>query len=185
MGDLSDNFSTIQTASKWLTRIELERQGVLLDGPIVPSWFKTRCVDCSAPKPFKDMSMVSRLTSACEIHDARYTVIPVVFKKGSKELRRARKHADKEFFNNCKLIVGAYGKRRWRGVFLTRIVYSAVRTFGRWAIGKRDVQGHRMPKTNTELSDWCSMVEECYMPSEQSKRFEKSLETFINHLEAN
>lgn len=184
MSKKTDEFSLL-IAGSVLTRNELENQGVLLKGPIVPAWFKTRCVDCSAPKPFKNMSMVARLTSACEIHDARYTVIPVVFENGSKALRRARKHADREFFDNCKLIVGAYGRRRWRGLLLTRTVYAVVRAFGRWAIGKSDVKGHRMPKNHQEFLDWKAMVNECYRATLQSKLFEQSLEASIEHPEAN
>jgi hypothetical protein len=164
------------------TRAQLYRDGVLLLGPIVPEWFKERCDNCSAPNKLKGKFMVSQLTSACRIHDLRFTMIPYVFEKGSLR-REARRHADSEFLENCRVIVGARGAYRVRGFFLTRTVYATVRMFGRWAMKEPNVTGPRMPKTTAELEQWLSIVDNCYVETFESRINKKNLERYVKALE--
>ena len=139
------------------TRAQLELEGTLLEGVIVADWFKENCDGCSA-SIFKKYPTMRQLESACIIHDAEYTFIPVSYPLKSKGAKNARKLADKRLLRNCKLIIGARGKHPIRRFTLSRAVYYVVRLCGSKAVVPLHKKAYRMPRTTEQLAEFMNMV---------------------------
>lgn len=83
------------------TRAELRDEGILLEGPIVPEWFKALSDGCSIPGRFTRWLLRAKMTrSVCLIHDLRYMMIDVMFEDATREKILARSLADRELQSN-------------------------------------------------------------------------------------
>lgn len=141
------------------TREQLRLEGTELEGIILPDWFKESCDGCSIGKA-KHLGVLAELRSACRIHDAEYTIIPIVYEIKTKPAKKARKRADKRLFRNVKTIIGARGKRPVRKFMLSRIAYGIVRSCGRWAVVPVRKKAERMPRTEAQYEELCEMIDE-------------------------
>lgn len=132
-----------------------------MEGIIPPKWFKKRCDGCSVPtKVAKKATKAKMLRAGCDIHDGEYTILPIIFEKGSPEIKRHRKESDRRLYRNIKLIACDFKKPTWKSKFLAPIYYIALRPFGRFALTHWTKKRSRMPVTSKEYDEFVAMVNE-------------------------
>ena len=137
-----------------------------LDGMIPPKWLKKRCDGCSVPTKLAKRSYIATMLRAgCDIHDAEYTTIPIMWDRTSKKAKQERRNSDKRLRENIKIIMSARGKHPIRGKFVGTVFWMALRPFGRWALtDPRCTKLERLPLTDQEDKDFLDMIEEFYGP---------------------
>jgi len=103
------------------TREQLEKEGILLWGPVIPEWFKPISDGCSVPKGLKWIMRARQGVAACRIHDYAYFCISFAYPPGHyrrEELRIASDYMLK--VNRAKslprILSRLYGALYFRGV---------------------------------------------------------------------
>lgn len=116
------------------TRRQLEAEGKLLHGPIVPEFFKLQSDGCSVPlgRVGRFLMRADQARPACDIHDYRYYEIAILWATGAIEWVNARFAADYELKVNRKLVA----KRLFFGRIYAAIYFRPVRIGGRLSIKK-------------------------------------------------
>ena len=131
------------------TREELEEEGTLLEGDIVPDWFKWRSDKCSVPGRFMKWGLRAEVYAAgCYIHDWDYYKTNIIFEPGSKEWRGSLKMADLRLKRNVRLI------QKWpvRSKLHGFLYYAGVRIGGRKAARKKSkIEDIWMPPTKEDI----------------------------------
>lgn len=113
------------------TRDELAAEGVLLDGPIVPEWFKLQSDGCSVPTRLGRFFLRARQSRAgCYIHDFEYWLIALEWVAHSPEWVGARMAADYRLKQNRKLVA----RNKAIGWIYSRLWFRGVRVGGRSAV---------------------------------------------------
>lgn len=116
------------------TRDEFQRAGVLLEGKVVPEWFRGQCDGCSVPWWWLRWLMNAELARpVCVIHDYEYYLASLSFEPGQAEWAGARAAADFRLRKNRAQIA----RNRVVGWFYSRSYWIAVRFWGRAALWKR------------------------------------------------
>ena len=147
------------------TRNYLKNTGEELEGMVAVKWFKKNCDGCSFPTKVAKRSYIAKMLRAgCDIHDAEYTTIPLMWPPKSKRAKKERKLADKRLRKNTRRIMGAMGKHPWRGAIVGSIIWAGLRPFGRWAMTPPLTKIERMPGNLEELHEFIFMIEEFYGP---------------------
>lgn len=116
------------------TREQLEAEGILLYGPLVPEFFKLQSDGCSIPlgRVGRFLMRAKQARPACYIHDYRYYLMAILWATGAIEWVNARFSADYELKLNRKLVA----KYRFFGKIYAAIYFRPVRTGGRLTIKK-------------------------------------------------
>lgn len=112
------------------TRKQLEEDGILLHGPIVPEFFKLQSDGCSIHLgPIgRFLLRAKQARPACYIHDYRYYLIAILWANGAIAWVNARFGADYELKRNRKLVA----KYLFFGRIYAMIYFRPVRIGGRF-----------------------------------------------------
>lgn len=88
------------------TRVELEKAGILLKGPIVTDWFKKQSDGCSIPggRLGKYLLKAEQARPACFIHDFMYYLTALQYKHKTPAWVGSRMEADYQLKKNRRLI---------------------------------------------------------------------------------
>lgn len=115
------------------TRSQLAKEGVLLEGPVVLSWFKLQSDNCSVPTKLGKMFLNAKKFSwPCQIHDFMYYLPAIQYAPHSPKWQGARLQADARLKENIRLVA----KNRFAGWMYSRIYFRSVRIGGRGAMRK-------------------------------------------------
>lgn len=114
------------------TRSQLAKEGVLLEGPIVPDWFKWQSDGCSTPGGKLGGWLLKReeTESACYIHDFGYYLTAIQWPSHSPAWMGDRLEADAYLKVNRRKL----GKNKLIGWIYSRIYFRGTRIGGRWAM---------------------------------------------------
>lgn len=135
-------------------RKDIEADGVLLDGWIVPDWFKAQSDGGSIPTRLGKWILREKDgRPAAYVHDFDYYLIPLEYKKNSPEWVGARQEADIRLKQNLALIVS---RKRWYARFIARQWYRGVRIGGKHTV--RTVAELAIPPTAQEAVELYAFV---------------------------
>ena len=141
------------------TRSQLVKEGVLLEGPVVPGWFKIQSDDCSTPGGRLGGWLLQRRVArpACIIHDFEYYLTSLQWPSYSPAWMGDRLKADANLKVNRKKI----GRNKLIGWIYSRIYFRGTRIGGRWAMRKpqkRPIQDKLAvppgPKSRKQLKEY-------------------------------
>ena len=140
------------------TREQLEREGVLLLGPIVPEWFKAIADGCSVPRGIRWIMRAEQGRAACYIHDWRYYCAGIANEKGSGERAANRIMADYELKQNR----AASMRSRAVGWIYGALYFRGVRAGGAYAMRDRIELMERIPPNRADAILLLSHIQDYY-----------------------
>ena len=145
--------------SRTKSRKELEEEGVYLNGPIVPEWFKPKCDGCSVPKGIRWAMKANQGHAPCVIHDWKYFVIPLAYSPNNIMREHERIKADYEL----KINRGMVAKNRVFGKLFGMFYFRGVRIGGKRAITKSKLGIiDKSPNTIDEINELNKHIEKYY-----------------------
>lgn len=114
------------------TRTQLLKEGILLEGPIVPDWFRLQSDACSTPGGRLGGWLLKRQTAqaACYIHDFEYYLTALQWPSYSPAWMGDRLKADA----NLKVNRRKMGRNKLVGWIYSRIYFRGTRIGGRWSM---------------------------------------------------
>ena len=160
------------------TRQELEEDGILLNGAIVPEWFKPKCDGCSVPGGLRWMMKANQGKAACVIHDWDHFCVPIAFNPGNILREHERIRSDYQLkINRAKV-----AKNRFVGRLLGMFYFRGVRFGGSNSINKSIEQLlEKAPPTRETLKDLVFYIE-TYYPDLDREWFEFVIENMSMHI---
>lgn len=138
------------------TREELEAEGILLLGPLVPLWFRLQSDGGSVPGGWFGRWLLKekQWRAAAFIHDFCYYIIALMYKPGSSAWVTARFRADDELKRNRRKCA----KNRFIGWMTGRLIFRGVRVGG--AVAMRTVDEIAVPPIIKSVEEVEALCEE-------------------------